>query len=98
MLVHRATEIELDEIEADKAETFSFQEIKKILKGWIGDYGTRFLHFCQKRAGKPLNRTEGHISLASREDSGQTTSQAYASWNTLPYRESDQTGPDSLQH
>jgi len=33
MLVHRATEIELDEIEADKAETFSFQEIKKILKG-----------------------------------------------------------------
>ena len=33
MLVHRAAEIELDQIEADKAETFSFQEIKKILKG-----------------------------------------------------------------
>lgn len=32
MLVHRAAEIEVEEIEADKAETFSFQEIKKILK------------------------------------------------------------------
>jgi Arc/MetJ-type ribon-helix-helix transcriptional regulator len=33
MLVHRAVEIEVEEIEAGKAKTFSFEEIKKILKG-----------------------------------------------------------------
>jgi hypothetical protein len=33
MLVHRAAEIEMEEIEAGKAKTVSFEEIKKILKG-----------------------------------------------------------------
>ena len=32
-LVHRAVEIEVEEIDAGKAKTFSFGEIKKILKG-----------------------------------------------------------------
>ena len=32
MLVHRAVDIEVEEIEAGKAKTFSFEEIKKILK------------------------------------------------------------------
>ncbi len=32
-LVNRAVEIEVEEIDAGKAKTFSFEEIKKILKG-----------------------------------------------------------------
>jgi len=32
ILVHRAVDIEVEEIEAGKAKTFSFEEIKKILK------------------------------------------------------------------
>ena len=32
-LVHRAVEIEVEEIDAGKAKTFSFEEIKKILNG-----------------------------------------------------------------
>ncbi|MGD0953143.1 MAG: hypothetical protein ABR985_12250 [Methanotrichaceae archaeon] len=31
-LVHRAVEIEVEEIDAGKSKTFSFEEIKKILK------------------------------------------------------------------
>jgi len=32
-LVHRAVEIEVEEIDSGKAKTFSFEEVKKILKG-----------------------------------------------------------------
>ena len=31
-LVHKAVEIEMEEIEAKKSETYSFEEIKKIVK------------------------------------------------------------------